>query len=307
MRQIVQKSINWTWRQLESLHELLPHMSDVERRHALAVLSKQATELWGQVSALFGLTIEQLQESTMILRALALIEQERSSRSVVLQELQYQRSVLPLGIIPRQVCPDPLMRILGKDHSYGFPFDISRYSLEDAGEARVRQQFRNLILHEAFSFCKAHFSNARVSQVKDTAIVLRALDEFDLEFTMIPSSARLFEWFLVRASPADSDLSARVGHSLTGMLQGRSVGKLTPALEIYRHYCFMHALYAQFLETAGIADIVVEKGPDSLKVALWGRYRVYEAKLSKRQMLELRNIPSEAIHSVCPCFDFNLK
>lgn len=317
---VVQRAIDWTWRQLDTLHDILPGMSDVERRHALAVLSRQGGELWGQVSRLTGMSPTALQEASRIIHGLTLIDAEEAATSQALQEVVYQAGALSQGFLPQQVRPMPLLAVLEGRRDMGFPFDISRFAMPAEPEASIRARMRNFLLLQASHLLKSYFANGRVVSVSDSFVTVRALEEFDLDFTVTPTAIATnnaqeglpdvengFMWFLLRVRAVDERLADRLGHSLTGMLQGQRLARIGSLLATYRQYCFLQSLYAQFRQQAEHIDLAVDKGPDMLKATLWGRFRTFEARLllGKKASspygasLELRNIPYDSLHSVC--------
>ena len=270
LNQCIQRAVQWTFRQVESFHELLPRMGDVERRHSLSMLARQCHALWKEVKLLCDLSTHSMERLQLAVKGIEYLKEEETNRSRAVQELEYQNYVMPSCVLPAHPCRH-LLQVQSDDASFAFPWDISRFLPQDS----IKRSLSHFVRKEAFNFLSENFPQcARIISITEKCIQVEVMEEFILEFTIAPAAPKEhFVWFLLRASVRDAKLAAQVGNSLTGMLQHRPMASLRRDLEVYRNFCFLQQIYLQLQDARRNVKLTMDSGPGSLKATLWGNPR----------------------------------
>ena len=300
LERCLDKATQFTYQQLEVFYELLPRMTDIERKNNLVVLAQSAGRLWGEIKCLHTSLKDDLPILERALKGIEFCKREAAGLEKAISEFSYQ-NVAMSGCCLRKF-PLTLLSKVFACETFGFSYDIHKFST--SFPEYMDEMFKFFIAKEAPNLLKI-LGGGRVVSLRDDQVQVLMLDEFLLEFTVIPSNVSrledgqsLYEWFLVKASTKESPNGIKVGNSLTGMLQSRPISGLINDLKIYRNFCFIQQLYRQFNEAKKNLDLTVESGPGTLKAVLWpqSKGQTFELRINtSKGGLEMKNISDESV------------
>jgi hypothetical protein len=182
MERCLNKATQYTYQQLEVFYELLPRMTDLERKNNLAVLAQSASRLWGELKSLYTSLRDDLPVLERAMNGIEFCKRESAVMGKSMAEFNYQNGAMSGCCLKK--FPVNLLNAVLSERVFGFSHNIHKFitPLHDD----MDEMFKFFIAKEAHFLVKT-LGGGQIVSLENDRIGVMILEEFLLEFTVIPA------------------------------------------------------------------------------------------------------------------------